>query len=99
MSMHRAIGIDVGGTGTKGALVDTEKGELLTERIKYPTPEGGSPADIFDTIAQIVDDIGDAGKGLPLGVCVPSVVKNGVTLTAANISDEWLGLDAEAKLE
>ena len=99
MSMHRAIGIDVGGTGTKGALVDTEKGELLTERIKYPTPEGGSPADIFDTIAKIVDDIGEQGKGLPLGVCVPSVVKHGVTKTAANISDEWIGLDAEKRLE
>lgn len=99
MSTHLAIGIDVGGTGTKGALVDTVKGELLSERIKYPTPEGGAPTDIFDTIAQIVDDIGPEAKGLPLGVCVPAVVKDGVTTTAANISDEWLGLAAEKMLE
>jgi len=99
MSEHLAIGIDVGGTGTKGALVDTNKGELLSERIKYPTPEGGSPKDILDTIQLIVNDIGEAGKGLPLGVCVPAVVKNGVTTTAANISDEWLGLEAEKMLE
>ena len=99
MSTHLAIGIDVGGTGTKGALVDTVKGELLSERIKYPTPEGGSPKDIFDTIGQIVEDIGPEAKGLPLGVCVPAVVKDGVTTTAANISDEWLGLEAEKMLE
>ena len=99
MSTHLTIGIDVGGTGTKGALVDTVKGELLSERIKYPTPEGGAPKDIFDTIAQIVDDIGPEAKGLPLGVCVPAVVKDGVTTTAANISDEWLGLEAEKMLE
>ena len=67
MSEHLAIGIDVGGTGTKGALVDTNKGALLSDRIKYPTPEGGSPKDIFDTIQLIVNDIGEAGKGLPLG--------------------------------
>ncbi len=99
MSEHLAIGIDVGGTGIKGALVNTDTGELLTERIKYATPEGGAPADIFATIKKIVDDIGEQGHGLPLGVCVPSVVKNGITLSAANISDEWIGLDAEHLLE
>ena len=99
MSDHLAVGIDVGGTGIKGALVDSESGELVSERIKYPTPEGGSPDDIFDVIAQIASDCGEEARGLPLGVCVPSVVKNGHTLTAANISDQWLGLDAEAQLE
>lgn len=99
MNEHLAVGIDVGGTGIKGALVDTDSGELVSERIKYPTPEGGAPDDIFDVIAQIVDDCGTDARGLPLGVCVPSVVKNGQTLTAANISDSWIGLEAEALLE
>lgn len=99
MSEHLAIGIDVGGTGIKGALVNVDTGELVTERIKYPTPEGGSPEDIFDVIQRIVDDIGEQGHGVPLGVCVPSVVKNGVTLSAANISAQWLDLAAEEQLE
>ncbi len=99
MSTQHAVGIDVGGTGIKGALVDTQAGELVSERIKYPTPEGGTPGDIFEVIAQIVDDCGADAAGLPLGVCVPSVVKHGRTLTAANISAEWVGLEAEAALE
>lgn len=99
MTGHLAVGIDVGGTGTKGALVDTDTGELVSDRIKYPTPEGGDPTEIFEVIAQIVDDCGPDARGVPLGVCVPSVVKNGRTLTAANISDRWIGLEAEATLE
>jgi polyphosphate glucokinase len=99
VSNDLAMGIDVGGTGIKGALVDISSGELVTERIKYPTPEGGSPTEIFEVISRIVADIGPAGDGVPLGVCVPAVVKNGVTLTASNISDEWLRLPAEALLE
>ena len=99
MSKHLAVGIDVGGTGIKGALVNTDTGELVSERIKYPTPAGGAPEDIFEVIATIADDCGAHAQGLPLGVCVPSVVKNGVTLTAANISHAWIGLHAESQLE
>jgi len=96
---EQAIGIDVGGTGIKGALVNTHTGELLSDRIKYATPSGGEPEDVFSVIGQIVDDLGAEAAGLPIGVCVPAVVKNGVTTTAANISDAWLGLDAESRLE
>jgi polyphosphate glucokinase len=99
MNTQQALGIDVGGTGIKGALVDTQSGELLSERIKYPTPEGGTPDDIFEVIEHILDDCGAAAAGLPLGVCVPAVVKHGRTLTAANISPEWVGLEAEKALE
>lgn len=94
-----ALGIDVGGTGIKGALVDTRTGTLLSERIKYPTPPGGEPQDVFQVIGQIVQDVGEQASGLPLGVCVPSVVQSGVTTSAANISDTWIGLHAEAELE
>ena len=96
---EKAIGIDVGGTGTKGALVNTHTGELLSDRIKYATPPGGEPDDVFSVIGQIVSDLGAEAAGLPIGVCVPAVVKNGVTTTAANISDAWLGLDAESHLQ
>ncbi len=99
MSEHLAVGIDVGGTGIKGALVNTHTGELVSERMKYPTPVGGAPEEIFDIISQIADDCGSEAHGLALGVCVPAVVKNGQTLTAANISDAWIGLDAERQLQ
>ena len=56
-----ALGIDVGGTGIKGALVDTRTGTLLSERIKYPTPPGGEPQDVFQVIGQIVQDAGGHG--------------------------------------
>jgi polyphosphate glucokinase len=98
MSQH-AIGIDVGGTGIKGALVDIAAGELLTERFKYPTPKDATPDDVLDAIREIISDIGPAGDGAPLGVCVPSVVRRGVTKTAANISDVWIDFPAEKYLE
>lgn len=98
MSKH-AIGIDVGGTGIKGALVDVAAGELLSERIKYPTPENATPDDIVDAIGLIIADIGPAADAVPLGVCVPSVVRHGVTKTAANISDTWIDFPAEEYLE
>ena len=94
-----ALGVDVGGTGMKGALVNTATGTLVSERIKYPTPPGGEPQDVFQVIEHIVRDVGEQAAGLPLGVCVPSVVQAGVTTSAANVSDTWIGLPAESELE
>ncbi len=98
MSDH-AIGIDVGGTGIKGALVDVITGELLSERFKYSTPPDATPEDVVDAIRKIIADVGTAGDNLPLGVCVPSVVRHGVTKSAANISDVWIDFPAEEFLE
>jgi polyphosphate glucokinase len=95
----RAIGIDVGGTGTKGALVDLGQGQLLSDRIKYPTPPNATPHDVANTIESILSDLGPDGEALPLGVCVPAVVRHGVTATAANISDSWIDFPAERFLE
>ena len=95
-----AIGIDVGGTGIKGAAVDLDTGALLTARHKQTTPEGGSPTDIAAAVklvhGAIRDELGVKKRALPTGVCLPSVVKHGVTSTAANIAPEWVGLDAGA---
>jgi polyphosphate glucokinase len=98
MTKH-AIGIDVGGTGIKGALVDVAAGELLSDRVKYPTPKDATPDDVVDAIRNIIADIGPAGDSVPLGVCVPSVVIDGVTKSAANISDTWIDFSAEEYLE
>lgn len=94
-----AIGIDVGGTGIKGGLVDVSAGKLVSDRIKYPTPSGGEPQEIADVIATIVGDLGSDGAHAPLGVCVPAVVTHGITRTAANISPRWVDFHAEEFLE
>ena len=100
MATGRAIGIDIGGTGIKGAVVDLGTGELVTERVKIKTPRGGRPADILEATGQLLAIIAGQGhSSLPLGVCFPAIVKHGRTLSAANISDEWIGLEAERLFE
>jgi polyphosphate glucokinase len=103
MSSPTAIGIDIGGTGIKGAVVDLSTGALLSDRVKLPTPKGGRPQDIVETTRQILATVSaDAGTGaadLPIGVCFPAIVKNGHTMSAANVSDKWIGLAAESLFE
>jgi len=96
--MTRAIGIDIGGTGIKGAIVDLDAGELVSERVKQNTPEGGEPDAIIDTVRQIVDELISEHGGddvSHIGVCFPAIVRNGRTMSAANVSDDWIGLDAD----
>lgn len=94
----KAIGIDIGGTGIKGALVDLKRGRLLSERIRYATPEGGTPKAIADTLSELIGRLPNA-EGLPVGICFPAVVSHGVTMSAANVSKEWIGLDADRLFE
>jgi len=94
-----AVGIDIGGTGIKGAVVDPKSGELLTDRIKVPTPEGGEPDAIVQTVVGILDQLKGIDEKTPVGVCFPAAVVDGVTMSAANVSDAWLGLEAEKLFE
>lgn len=96
---RKAIGIDIGGTGIKGALVDVRKGELVSDRIKYATPKGGKPEDIALVVAKIIDDLPGNKRGLPVGICFPAVVQHGTTMSAANVSEEWIGFDADGHFE
>jgi polyphosphate glucokinase len=96
--MTKAVGIDIGGTGIKGALVDTVTGQLLSDRIKLDTPKGGQPDDIIKTVVQIIDQL-KAPKTIPVGVCFPAIVIRGKTMSAANVSKAWIGLDAEKLFE
>ena len=95
----QAIGIDIGGTGIKGALVDIQTGELLSERIKLATPEGGEPDDIVRTVTEVISKLPDVHSDTPVGVCFPAVVQHGRTMSAANVSDKWIGLEAEKLFE
>ena len=95
----RAIGIDIGGTGIKGAIVDVKNGLLVSERVRYETPAGGHPKDIAVVVAKIVRDLKPSRATLPVGVCFPAVVQHGRTMSAANVSKEWIGLDADGLFE
>ena len=96
--MTTAVGIDIGGTGIKGAIVDLDTGELISDRVKLPTPTGGEPNDIVQTVVEIINQLG-VEPGIPVGVCFPAVVINGKTMSAANVSHAWIGLEAEALFE
>lgn len=90
-----AIGIDIGGTGIKGALVDVKKGELVGERLRVETPPGGRPNDIAEVVRELVVALDPHGEANSIGICFPAVVQHGVTKSAANVSKEWINLDAD----
>ena len=94
---RRLLGVDVGATGIKGAIVDLRTGDFLTERIKIPTPKPATPSAVAKVIKRIASEF-DWPKGDLIGVGFPSVVAHGVTLSAANIDDAWLGLRAQSYL-
>lgn len=88
------LGIDIGGTGIKGAPVDVREGKLVEERFRVETPHPATPEAVAATVAEVVEHFHWKG---PIGATMPGVVKNGVLLTAANIDKAWIGTDA-AKL-
>ncbi len=94
-----AVGIDIGGTGIKGALVDVASGELASPRTKVPTPEGGDPEAVMGAVAELVAGFGPEADDVPLGVCFPAIVRHGRTMSAANVSKRWIGLEAESLFE
>ncbi len=89
------FGVDVGGSGVKGAPVDLTDGQLAAPRMRIPTPKPATPDAVIEAIAGIVSGHGWSG---PIGVTVPGVVLDGVVQTAANISEEWIGFDAATGL-
>jgi polyphosphate glucokinase len=86
--MTHAIGIDIGATGTKAAIVDTATGRLVSARQRLGTPRPATPQAVRETVAELVDRLGFAG---PAGVALPGVVQHGVARTAANIDPSWIG--------
>ncbi|WP_303924792.1 polyphosphate--glucose phosphotransferase [Draconibacterium sediminis] len=89
------LGIDFGGSGIKGAIVDTKTGELVTERHRIETPQPATPDAVAEVMAELTEHFNWKGK---VGVGVPAVVKNGVMLTAANIDNSWIGQEVNKKL-
>jgi polyphosphate glucokinase len=94
--MSRAIGVDVGGTGIKAAVVDTATGELLVKRRRLDTPKPATPQAVRDTIVELVNGFGVTA---PVGVALPTIVRNGVALSAANIDPSWVGISLSELLD
>ena len=90
-STNTGFGVDVGGSGIKGGIVDLDTGELVGERFKLATPQPATPDAVATTVAAVVREFGWTGK---LGVTYPGVVTNGLVRTAANVDKGWIGTDA-----
>ena len=89
------FGVDIGGTGIKGAPVDLDRGDLAQERLKIATPHPATPEAVMESVHEVVTHFGGSG---PLGVTFPGVVVDGVTRTAANVDKGWIGCDARKLL-
>ena len=93
------IGIDIGGTGMKGGIVDLRTGNLVSERFRIPTPQPATPQAIAQVARQIVDEL-QSREIAPepysaIGVDFPAVVKNGVVFSAANVDPAWINTNLE----
>lgn len=94
-----ALGIDIGGSGIKGALVDLDAGDFATERLRIDTPTESTPANVAAVVGQIVDEFAEQLGDGPIGVTIPAIVQHGVTLSAANIHPSWVNSPAEKIFE
>jgi len=90
-SQRRGFGVDVGGSGVKGGIVDLDTGELIGERFKIATPQPSTPDAVAKTVAAVVREFSWDG---PLGVTYPGVVTEGIVRTAANVDKGWIGTNA-----
>lgn len=91
-SEHTGFGVDIGGSGVKGALVDLDTGEFIGDRIRIDTPQPATPSAVADTVVELLDQAGWTG---PVGITVPAVVRSQIAMTAANIDPSWIGTDCQ----
>jgi polyphosphate glucokinase len=89
----QAFGIDIGGTGIKGAVVDVQTGQLATERRRILTPQPATPDAVAAVVAQMVSEAAWQGD---IGATFPAVIKHGVAQSAANVDHSWVGTDVDA---
>ena len=97
-----AIGIDIGGTGIKGGIVDLTRGKLIGDRFRIDTPQPATPAAVAEVVAQIVEELssreGAPAVDTPVGVTFPAIIHRGVARSAANVDDSWIGTDVDSLL-
>ena len=100
--MGLGLGIDVGGTWIKGAVVDLESGIPASAVRRLRTPAGGTVEAVADTLDRLLGELGTQAplaSDRPIGVAIPSIVRNGVAASAANMDRSWIGLDVRSFLE
>ena len=93
MKNKKILGIDIGGSGVKGAIIEVKTGEMLTPRFRIPTPVPATPDSVVKVINQIVQHFNWKG---PLGAGFPGVVQNGIVKTAANVDSKWINTNIES---
>ncbi|MDT4932197.1 MAG: polyphosphate glucokinase [Pseudonocardiales bacterium] len=89
----QTYGIDIGGSGIKGAIVDTSNGRLVTERKRIRTPHPSTPEAVATVVAELVADADWSG---PVGATFPAIIQHGVARSAANVDKSWIGTDVDA---
>lgn len=92
------LGIDIGGSGIKGAPVDLDAGTLTAERLRIATPAASTPTNVAAVVAEIAEHFAATTGRSPIGITVPAVVTHGVVRTAANIDPSWIDTDADKML-
>jgi polyphosphate glucokinase len=92
----QGFGVDIGGSGIKGCLVDLERGRLVGERMRLETPQPSHPDAVYRAVGEIVEFFDWTGR---VGVTFPGVMKQGVAYTAANVDKSWIGTDVDAGLD
>jgi polyphosphate glucokinase len=92
----RGFGIDIGGSGIKGAPVDIATGALVGQRVRLDTPSPSTPGAVSDVVADVVSAFPDETGGHPVGITFPAVIQHGVARTAANVDPSWVGTDVDA---
>ena len=90
------LGVDIGGSGIKGAPVDSVTGLLIADRLRIPTPRPALPKTVAEVVARLTEHFQWSG---PIGCAFPGVVKDGIVHTAANVDDSWIGTDGRALFE
>lgn len=90
MSKHIALGVDIGGSGIKGAPVNLKTGKLTEDRYRIPTPQPSTPDAVARTVAQVIARF-EPSRKTPVGVTFPGVIQDGIVKTAANVHDQWIG--------
>jgi polyphosphate glucokinase len=93
--MNNVLGIDVGGSGIKGAPVDLEVGDFAEPRLRIPTPQKSSPKNVAAVIKEIIEHFSDSIGDSPVGVSFPAPSRHGVIRFIANLDQGWAGLNAE----
>jgi polyphosphate glucokinase len=91
----RGFGIDIGGSGIKGAPVDLKKGEFAAERVRLETPKDSTPENVIDVVLEVVSKF---DWKQPFGCAFPGVVHHGVIRSAANLDKSWIGVDLQSEL-